>query len=491
MGLGIITVYNNVPYSVIEKDLEEAKKQNYYQELTEINEFYESYRKGMEFVTEGSNAHYIPSQIRYKKASTIINKEARFLFANPPTFNININDVDEESKVKNTVLQNFLDKVFEKNNFNSKLLKAAKDCLIGKRIAIVLNFRESTGISITFMNALQFLYEFSGNGELKKIVTFYDMNDTVSKTEQRWFKKTYTLENDGFVYVEENVYDGLGALVEDERIEPMPKTKLLLQHIPAVVVINGGLTGEKNGVSELEGLLDYEQGYSKLANGDIDAERKSMNPTKYSIDASEESTKGLSSSPGSFWDIQSDESKTNETQARVGILESNMSYSSAVKTTLDRLENTMYSEVDVPNINSEKLQGIITSGKTLKALYWGLIVKCDDMMLESWLSPLLFIANIVIEGGKLYSLSAAQYLSGEVIPEIEYKILIENNYPLPEDVEEEKKIDIAEVGNRLMSIKSYLKKWRRLSDEDADAEIEQIKKEQDLFENSMLPPYGE
>ena len=70
----------------------------------------------------------------------------------------------------------------------------------------------------------------------------------------------------------------------------------------------------------------------------------------------------------------------------------------------------------------------------------------------------------------------------------EYDVLIENNYPLPEDENEEKNMDLAEINAQVMSKKSYLKKWRGLSDEEADEELEQIKMEIDLFENSQMLP---
>jgi hypothetical protein len=40
-----------------------------------------------------------------------------------------------------------------------------------------------------------------------------------------------------------------------------------------------------------------------------------------------------------------------------------------------------------------------------------------------------------------------------------------------------------------MSRKAYLKKWRKLSDKEAEEEILQIKAEQDLLDNSYVPPY--
>lgn len=482
----VITAYASIPYSVIADDMSEASKSDYYSEVNKIIEYYVAYKKGQDFVTEGSNGNYIPSMLRYKKASSIINKEARFLFANPPTFNVNIDDMDDAAKEANSVIQNFLDKVLEKNQFNDKLLKAAKDCFIGKRVALVLNFNDS-GITITFLNSLEFVCETTGSGtnELSKIVSFYNLVDTYHKQEQRWFKKTYELEN-GIVYVEETIYDGLGVVIEE--VTPRRATKFT--YIPAVVIVNDGLTGEMKGESELGYLLAYEGTYSKLANADIDAGRKSMNPTRYTIDASSLSTENLSTSPGSYWDLQSDDNKPDSRQAQVGLLEPGMNYSSALKVTLDRLENAMYSEVDVPNINGEQLQGIITSGKTLKALYWGLSVRCDEKML-AWGAALHFMAEAIIEGGKLYPNSIGKYTTEVVLPNIECDILVENNYPLPEDEEEEKNMDLAEINAQVMSRKAYLKKWRKLSDKEADEELEQIKYEQDLFENSELVPETE
>lgn len=482
-GYDVVTSYNNVPYFIIEDDLSELHRSEYYAEAEQIINLYNKYRKGESFKTEGTNADYIASDLRYKKASSIINKEARFLFANPPTFSINVNDVTADVKKQNTILQDYLNKVLKKSLFNSKLIKASKDCFIGKRIAIVLNVSEETGISITFLNSLEFLYEKNEAEELTKIVMFYNQNDTNYKQDQRWLKKTYELV-EGIVYVEEYIYNGLGELIEE--LTPRRSTKF--EYIPASVILNDGLTGDMKGESELAYLLGYEKHYSKLANADVDAERKSMNPTKYIIDGSRNSTANLSTGPGAVWDIQSDQDGINESaKASVGILEPAMNYSNALKTTLDRLDNTMYAEVDVPNINSEQLQGVITSGKTISALYWGLTVRCDEKML-AWEPAFELIARAIIDGGKLYPKAIKKYTNELQLPDIEYDILVENNYPLPSDEESEKNMDLAEVNAMVMSKKAYIKKWRELSDEDADAELEQIKKEQDFFNNSEMLP---
>lgn len=482
-----ITSYNNVPYFIIEDDLEELGQQDYVSEVAEINGYYLAYEKGMDFATEGTNGEYVPSDVRFKKSASILNKEARFLFANPPTFNVNVDDIKGDVAEDNSILQDYLDKVLEKNNFRGQIIKAVKDCFIGKRCAIVLNFNtESEEISLMFLNSLEFIFKTASDNpsKLEKFICFHNTTTTTDKVKQVWFKKSYSLVN-GYVVVNEHYYDGLGNLLDD--YPALDDLKTELTEIPATVILNDGLIGDTKGRSELFDLLDAESTYSKLANEDVDIERKGMNPVAYTIDASSNSTKNLSRSAGSYWDLQTDYDapSDNANQAKAGLLEPSMNHSNALKITLDRIENEMYSQVDVPNINSEKLAGVITSGKTISALYWGLVVRCDEKML-TWSPALTYIARMIIEGGKIYPECIKQYTE-EQLPDIEYEVLVENNYPLPEDVAEEKSMDVTEVDAKLMSRKAYLKKWRKLSDKQAEEEILQIKAETDLFENAVVP----
>lgn len=482
----VVTAYRQIPYSVFATELDGSLKNDFNQEIQEIMSYYDVYNYGSDFVPEGTNGDYVPSDLHYKKAKDLIDKEARFLFSIPPTFTVNPNrsgltDIERE---QNTQLNTFLEFALNKLKFSSELVKAAKDCFIGKRVACMLNFSDTEGISATFLNSTEFLYEYRGN-VLNRIVGIFIIKDSTNKSEQVIKKKIYEMdENDGYCYVEEYLYSGTGVLKEEGRIE---RTRTLFTRIPAVIIINDGLSNDVRGRSDVDGLIDEESWYSRLANADMDSERKSMNPIRYAIDASDNSTKNLSSSPGSFWDIQSDQNGSDPKNAKVGMLEANMAYSAALKTTLDRIENNMYSSLEVPNINSEKLQGVITSGKTLKALYWSLIVRCNEKMLE-WNPALVYIAEIIIDGAKLYPKSLEVFTKNRLkkfeIPDIVYEVKVENNYPLPEDEQDEKTMDLAEVAAKTMSRKAYMKKWRNLTDEEIKSELEQIAFERQMLEDS-------
>lgn len=480
-----LVAFNRIPYSMIDAEIEGTAKDTL-DELTRICKYYRVYRKGANFTVEGSNGDYVPADLHYKLSASLVNKEARFLFAEPPTIQIepkgSVGTTTDSTKEGITALNDLVKTVLDSNNFEDILLKAAKDCFVGKRVAGLVNFNEEDGVTITFLPSTQFIYETKiGNPNvLTKIVCFIIVKESITLSEKRIFKKKYTLE-DGTVYLEEAMYDGGGKLLE----EVTSKQPILLERIPACVFINDGLSGELYGESEIELLQDYESWYSKLNNADIDAERKSMNPVRYTIDMESNSTRNLSSSAGSFWDLQSDQQLENPSPS-VGSLESSMAYSNSLKVTLDRVKNSGFEQVDVPNINLETMSGTITSGKALKAIYWPLIVRCKEKM-KMWRPNLRSMVDIIIEGAMAYPNCITKYIDDVLVP-VNYEISIEHNVPLQEDKAEEKNMDLAEVTSNAMSRKSYMKKWRGLTDEEVQEELEQIALERQMTEDSFMMP---
>jgi hypothetical protein len=486
---GIISANKGIPYSFLNQEAMDMAS-DLRQELFEIQKYYRIYKKGKRFTVEGTNGDYVPATLRYKMVYSIINKEARFLFAESPDITINpkgdVGKETQETRDNITSWNDLLKTVLDKNKFQKILLQAAKDCFIGKRVACLVNFNEEDGVTITFLPSTQFLYETKvGNQNvLTKFVCFIIVRSSSQQSNKRIFKKKYTLE-DGVVYIEERMYDGAGREVSEEEFTPTEKQPIRLSKIPAVVIINDGLLGNDSGESEVEGLAGYESYYSKLSNGDIDALRKSMNPTKYTVDMDNKSTKNLSTGAGAFWDLQSDQNLDNS-NASVGMLESDIPYSDALKTSLDRIKTSAYELVDMPNITLETMVGAITSGKALKAIYWPLIVRCKEKM-KMWGPQLSAMVDIIVEGSLQYPNTITNYVSNPLTP-VEYEVDVEQNTPLPEDENEEKEMDLNEVQMNVMSKKSYMKKWRGLTDDEADEEIEQMAREREILESSYSSP---
>lgn len=482
----VLTAFNRIPYALISAEVGSSTAQDTLQELTEICRYYAAYKKGAEFSVEGSNGDYIAANLRYKMAGSLINKEARFLFAEPPDIKIDakgdLGRVTKDARDNLTVLNDLVQTVLSKNMFEDSLIKAAKDCFIGKRVAGLVNFNEEDGIVVTFLPSTQFIYKTKvGNPRvITKFVAFIVVQDSIELKSKRIFKKKYELDDgDGKVYLEEAMYNGSGNLEETitERQE------ILLDFIPAVIITNDGLTGDLYGESEIEGLRDYETWYSKLSNSDIDANRKSMNPTKYTVDMESNSTKNLSTAAGSVWHMGTDQN-LDSAHPMVGILEPNMSYSSSLKTTLDRIKTAGYESLDMPNITLESLQGAITSGKALKAIYWPLITRCKEKM-KVWGPCLRRLTEIIIEGAMVYPNTAIEYTSDPIAP-VAYEIEVVQNLPLPEDEQEERQSDMSEVEGNVMSRKAYMKKWRNLTDDEVREELDQMALERQILEDSTF-----
>ena len=472
------------PYFVLKNEIKTGYNL-YTRELLEIKQNYLDYKKGAEFYTEGSSGDYQPSDIRFKIAKTLIDKEARFMFSQTPDVFIQSVDTEQTAMKQVEQYQILIDKVLKdkKNNFPRTLLQSAKDCFIGKRVACLVDFSEEDGIQTHFYNSLQFYYETEyGSDRLTKFISFENVNQTKSTQERLYLVNRYE-EKDGAIYMSSILYNGLGVVQETV----IPEQAIQLGYIPAVVIINDGTLEDKQGVSEIESLTEYESGYSRLGNGDIDSERKGMNPIRYTVDMNSNTTKNLSSGAGAYWDLKSEQNQNN-VSPMVGTLAPSMNHTEPVKVTLDRLKTTMYNEVDMPNISEETMAGTITSGKALKALYYPLQVRCDEK-LKTWKPAIEFIAEAIID---LAVLNKAEVISMYVLTsldEVQYNIEVMENYALAEDEEEEKNSDLAEIAANARSRKSYIKKWRRAefkTDAQIDDELMQIAIENNMFDSMSM-----
>lgn len=465
------------PYFVLKNEIQTGYNV-YTSELLEIQQNYIAYRKGAEFITEGSGGDYVPSKTRFKKAKTLIDKEARFMFSQTPDIVVKARNMDEAETEQVERYQKLINKMLEKCSFSKTLIQSAKDCFIGKRVACLVDVSEQDGIQIHFYSPLQFYYETAdGTDRLTKFISFENATKTNSYKERRYIVNKYTAEGEK-VTVSSILYDGTGKVVE----ELIPEKQIDLTYIPAVVIVNDGTLEEKAGVSEIADLVDYERTFSMLANADVDCDRKGMNPIRYVVDMNANTTKNLSSSAGSFWDLKSEQNQNN-VSPMVGVLSPSMQHTESLKATLDRINTSMYGELDIPNISEETLVGSITSGKALKALYWSLIVRCDEKM-KTWIPAIVFIIRTAIDLALLNVDIVKTKYGIEDLKAVEYEVTVQENYALLDDETEEKTTDLSEIAANARSRKSYIKKWRKdecLTDAQIDEELLQI-----ALENNMM-----
>lgn len=444
------------------------------QEMNDILRLYDIYEGRENFIDKSEEKDYTQTEKRTNLIKKLIKEESRFLFGKTPELYIQPKNDTEVDKDKAEEINLYLGKILKDNLFSEKLVKGARDCFIGKRAAIKLYANQDTKeIRIMFLPSLEFIYESDEENpnELKKIIFFYQTNKEVEKDKQRIWKQKYEMV-DGRCILNEGIYNGNGILIEPINVD----VDLQLSGIPCYVIINDGLSGDPFGESDVKELLDNQIQYNRLSSEDVDTLRKGMDRIIYGVDIDPEASEKFQLKPGAFWDVPTDPTAEGK-QAALGTIPTDFNYGDKIENSLKRIKSDMYEMLNIPMLSNDELKGMMTSGKTMKALYWQLITRCEEKMM-AWRPALEWLIRAILEITEVYQI--------EKLPQLDYTVTVENNYPLQEDEDEEKTLDLQQVNAQAMSRKTFIKKWQGVTDDVADAEIKQIALEREMLEESYV-----
>ena len=444
------------------------------QEMNDILRLYDIYEGRENFIDKSEEKDYTQTEKRTNLIKKLIKEESRFLFGKTPELYIQPKNDTDADKDKAGEINLYLNKILKDNLFSEKLVKGARDCFIGKRAAIKLYANQDTKeIRIMFLPSLEFIYESDEENpnELKKIIFFYQTNKEVEKDKQRIWKQKYEII-DGRCILNEGIYNGNGILIEPINVD----VDLQLSGIPCYVVINDGLSGDPFGESDVKELLDNQIQYNRLSSEDVDTLRKGMDRIIYGVDIDPEASEKFQLKPGAFWDVPTDPTAEGK-QAALGTIPTDFNYGDKIENSLKRIKSDMYEMLNIPMLSNDELKGMMTSGKTMKALYWQLITRCEEKMM-AWRPALEWLIRAILEITEVYQI--------EKLPQLDYTVTVENNYPLQEDEDEEKTLYLQQVNAQAMSRKTFIKKWQGVTDDVADAEIKQIALEREMLEESYV-----
>lgn len=439
-------------------------------EINEIIKLYDIYEGiGQDWIVDEKD--YTPTKKKTNYIKKLIKEEARFLFGKTPIFTVQVEDDKYQEQVEE--INEYINKLLKDNLFEDKLVKGARDCFIGKRIAIKLHADTITKtIRVMFVPSLEFVYEpFEDRvDELKKIIFFHQMNQEQDKSKQIIWKQKYEMV-DGKCILNEGFYNGNGDLLETLAVN----VDLKLSGIPAYVILNDGLSGDLQGESDVEEILENGIEYNKLTSEDLDALKKGMNRIIYGTDVDPAASKHFKLKPGAYWDVSTDIASDGK-QAQIGTIDTDFNYDARMENTLNRIKSDMHEVLNIPMINNSDLQGMMTSGKSMKALYWQLITRCEEKMM-SWRPALEWMIRAILEINEVYSITT--------LPKLEnFDVVVENQYPLQENEDEEMVLDLQKVNAQTMSRKSFIKKWTNVADDIAEEELKQIQLEKQMLEDS-------
>lgn len=446
------------------------------EKVSQINKWYAIYEG--EQLWDTPVLDYTPTRKVTNIIKKLIDFRARFMFGKEPYFDVRPTQPDAEGSTKYqdeaAEKEDLLEKILRENKFHAKLLKARKDCSIGGRVAIKLWARKDEGLKIIFSPAQEFFPQFDEDDIdlLEKVIFLYALNNEAEREEQRIKKQVWEIVN-GRCILNEGVYNGkaepVEILYEDYDTG--------LDFIPVVIIQNGGLTGETEGKSDVEQLWSNQDAYNRLTSDDIDALRFQMFGQDVITDAAESSIKNIRIAPGALIDLQTDPTAGEQRQAKVERLESRFTYAEKFADTINRIKNDMFDTLEVPNVGLEQLKGLMQSGKSMKALYWGLMAACEEDWSE-WGPALEQMTDYIFRMVDTYNLYGSR-----AIARYETALEIHHTYPIPEDEADDKRLDMEEVAAQLRSRKAYMDKWGNY--EDVDSELEQIRLEQEMLKDDF------
>ena len=474
---------------------------------------------------------YEPTMEIRNVVKKLIDKQARFMFSVPPSLSCKPKNVqtptltgDENVDAANKELmkkavseaedkRQLIDDILTNGNFWEQTLTAFKDCTIGKRVLLTIQANPGEEISFRYFTMPEFQYQLDPKDikKLKQVTIVYQDERTrgMLATKQIWYKWTYemrvpttqTEDKEGNVvetpvegavatcwYKKETVDGNNTAITEPVELENLdnttdylsgeqPKemaypdniewTDTKLPQIPARIILNGGLTGDIWGTSDVKELIDMANSYNKVNSDFRDALRFKMFEQPVFVDADSQSIKDAKIAPNAVIDLKTDPALDNgegtSRAAQAFMLSSTFPFVQAADSFLDRLKKDMYEHMDQPL--PEEIKSV-PSAKAMKFMFQDLVGRCEEKWATGWDSAMTWTIKFICLAIRTFGLYPEQ--RGAALANVMTTDVFTHNYPIPEDEDEKKKIAIQEVETKVKSHKTYIREFGDVEDEDME-----------------------
>ncbi|MFC0905885.1 phage portal protein [Clostridium sp. MT-14] len=411
--------------------------------------------------TINDNLDYVPAQDIRNKVGPLLRKQARFMFSVPP--DILFKPYDTKDKDKCEELRQFIDKILADNSFWSDTLKAFLDCTVRRRVLLRIEANPEQPINIFYNSINDFTYRTTSSNykKLQEIILVVKEPDTadLEQDKQIWYRHTYTL-NGGTCVHNIEIFSGgnFDTPISTETVD----TKL--DKLPAWVVLNDAMLGDIHGQSDVTGLRDAQNSYNRKVSDYADALRFNMFGERVIIDADESSVNNCKVAPGAIIPLKSIDEHTADAKR----LESSFTSAEPAEKFLDRAEKDMYEMLDMPR--QEELKNV-PSAKALKYLYNDLIARCNEKW-NTWEPIIKDLIRLIIECCSKFNCYKDWNHEWD---DLEFNIVFNHNFPIPEDIDDKKTLAMQEVQSNVRSHKSYIKDFSNT--EDVDGEMDEIIKD--------------
>lgn len=424
------------------------------------------------------NLDYEPSQVIDNKVKPLIHKQARFMFGKEPS--ILFKPFEKNTKKTCEELRQYIDGILNANKFWSNTLKAFRLATVTKRVLLRLEANPNQPVKLFYHSIDDFSYRLNTD-DITKIdtVTFVRQDTSTAseeEAEQTWYRYTYymkTLENK-----ESKCYLKLETFKGDDLQNPVEtqENDTELSKIPCWVLCNEQSITNAIGTSDIKDLKPLQDTYNRRLSDFNDCLRFLMFGQTSIIDATKETVDNCKIAPNALMALKSFEDSNNNRQAKVQRVESSFSNAEPVEMFLKRLEDSMYEKLGIPR--PEQLQSV-PSAKSIKYMYTELIARCEEKW-HDWEPIIRSMLRLIVEAcGKFDCYKDWDHKWDSLL----YSIVLNKNYPIPEDMEDKKHLALEEVQSNVRSHVSYIKDFS--DDEDPEGQFNEIIKEITLLDNAM------
>lgn len=416
---------------------------------------------------------YVPSQIIDNKIKPLIHKQARFMFGKSP--DILFKPYDKKYKDNCEELRQYIDAILNANKFWSNTLKAFRLATVTKRVLLRLEANPNQPVKLFYHSIDDFSYKNNSYDSSKlKSVTFVredSKNKKDDETNNLWYRYTYYM-NSGYCHLKTETYKGDNL---DTPID-IKEQNTRLSKIPCWVIVNEQSPNNIIGCSDIKDLKPLQNAYNRRLSDFNDALRFLLFGQTVIIDGDEDDVNKCNIAPNSLMAIKSINQEEGTKQAQVKRVESGFSNAEPIKMYLQMLDDSMHEKLAIPT--DEKLKDV-PSAKTIKYIYTELVARCGEKW-NDWEPTIRSMLRLIVEAcSKFHCYSDWNH----VWDELQYSIVINKNYPIPEDEEDAKRLAMEEVVAKVRSHKSYIKDYS--DDEDYEEHFNEILQETSLLQNAQ------
>lgn len=393
---------------------------------------------------------YIPTQDIRNKVKPLLKKQARFMFGVAPY--VLIKPLDGKDKKKAEELRKYIDRILNDNGFWSDTLKAFLATTIKKRVLLRVEANPLEPIRIFYHSVEDFDFEVSPSNykELKSVSIVAQDRDTMYEEadKQLWYRYTYFMQ-EGKCYLTTRVYTGVNDL--DNYTEETMDTSLT--ELPAWVITNGGELGDIYGESDVQDLMSSQEQYNRKTSDFADVLRFGMFAPPVITDATENSVNNLSIAPNAIMPLVSLPDKS----ASATRLQTNIP-SDAIEKFLDRAAKDMHEALSIPLPDQVK---DVASAKSIKFMYADLIARCEEKW-NDWEPAIRGLIKFIVKACSQFNCYGDWNKEWN---DLQYTIVLQHKYPVPEDETDKKTVAMEEVRTNVRSHKSYIKDFTDIEDD--------------------------